>query len=435
MGGSLESEASMSDAAQLKSINCTNCGAGLPVLGGGRVTTQICGYCGASLDATDSFRVLDVYAGMERPDTPFQLGMTGVIDGVEFTITGIKGMIEHGYGQWVDHMLFSPTHGYAWLTLENGHLIFTRKQRELPSAWLSVSEVEIAENKPSRTFRGKKFSYYETTNWQVHFVEGAFNYRPERDDKGTTVSLASWSGTPQMLSLIEPDKAGSEYEVEVSEYAEGAAQAFGIKAPKPQGIHALQPIKTPETAKFYRKWFGGMVLASIILLIAIINARGGPERVLNTGVSTLPATGEFSVADTSRPVRVDLDTNTDNSWMEVPLRVTGPDGQPVVDRLMGISYYYGYSDGERWTEGSQSARVSFMAPQPGTYTVEIGTPEGEAIQNNRVSSASIFVRESIMTIRWPIMAIILFAILFIWSLFKGAGAKMRRQMGGDWYED
>ena len=30
---------------------------------------------------------------------------------------------------WIDHQLYSATHGYAWLTLEDGHPVFTRRFR------------------------------------------------------------------------------------------------------------------------------------------------------------------------------------------------------------------------------------------------------------------------------------------------------------------
>ncbi len=39
--------------ADVHKLNCTECGAGLDVLGGGRVKSHICSYCGAELDAQD----------------------------------------------------------------------------------------------------------------------------------------------------------------------------------------------------------------------------------------------------------------------------------------------------------------------------------------------------------------------------------------------
>ena len=63
------------------SINCTQCGAGLTVLGGGRVRTHVCSYCGAQLDVQDGFRVIAQFIDMERPKSPFDIGMEGELWG------------------------------------------------------------------------------------------------------------------------------------------------------------------------------------------------------------------------------------------------------------------------------------------------------------------------------------------------------------------
>ena len=122
----------MSEAETLK-LNCTQCGAGLDVLGGGRVKTHVCSYCGAELDAQDDYKVIQQFRDMKRPDTPFDLGMTGTLWGAEFTVIGTMAWAEYYAGKswhWVDHQIFSPTHGYAWLTVENGFVTFARKSRE-----------------------------------------------------------------------------------------------------------------------------------------------------------------------------------------------------------------------------------------------------------------------------------------------------------------
>ena len=123
----------MTRSPDLRAINCTACGAGLDVLGGGRVATHICPYCGTALDAQADYKVIASYSGIVRPSSPLRPGMSGQIDGVTFTVIGTLGWEERYGGRtwtWVDHQVFSPTHGYAWLTVEDGHLIFSRRYRK-----------------------------------------------------------------------------------------------------------------------------------------------------------------------------------------------------------------------------------------------------------------------------------------------------------------
>ena len=63
-------------------------------MGGGRVTHHICPYCGTELDANDNYKALRTFSDMERPTTPFRIGMTGQLYGVDYTIIGSLGLKE-----------------------------------------------------------------------------------------------------------------------------------------------------------------------------------------------------------------------------------------------------------------------------------------------------------------------------------------------------
>jgi predicted RNA-binding Zn-ribbon protein involved in translation (DUF1610 family) len=61
----------MTRHSTIKAVNCTSCGAGLDVLGGGRVTTHVCPYCGSVLDANDSYQAVKKFGDVKRPSSPF----------------------------------------------------------------------------------------------------------------------------------------------------------------------------------------------------------------------------------------------------------------------------------------------------------------------------------------------------------------------------
>ncbi len=111
--------------AQLKNINCTNCGAPLELRGGHQVHSRTCEYCGSVLDTQAEYAVVAQYKKMKdkMPDLPLKIGMTGMLYGVEFSIIGF---LEYSYRdddeeeRWVSYQLYSPTHGYVWLTWEYG---------------------------------------------------------------------------------------------------------------------------------------------------------------------------------------------------------------------------------------------------------------------------------------------------------------------------
>ncbi|UWQ20771.1 DUF4178 domain-containing protein [Jannaschia sp. W003] len=419
-------------AGSVRAIDCPNCGAGLPVLGGGRVAVQVCGYCGAALDASDAFRVLEVFANMERPASPFRLGMEGEIRGVRWTVIGTLGLEERWRGtveRWVDHMLFSPTHGYAWLTVEDGHAVFTRKTRERPrEGWLSPAEVERAEKPPVRTVGGRSYRYFQTTEWAVHFAEGAFNFRPARGDRGTTVScLGEVAGVPEMLGFVE---GARERELELSRHAPEAFAAFGAETPEPGELHPLE--RYTARGRFYPAWFGAMAAASLATAVFVAGAEP-PRAVLWEGaVAELPVALSVDVADPSRPLAIAVETDAENGWIEFAVDVAGPGGAPVATVHAPVSYYRGFEDGESWSEGSPDAAFRVMPAGTGPHAVRVSAGErGDA----GARAAQVVAQEGVRAVRWPLIAAAAFALLALWAGTGRLRHGMMRRARGDWSEE
>lgn len=415
----------------VRSIDCTNCGAGLKVLGGGRVTTQVCGYCGAALDANEDYRVLEVFAGMQRPASPFRLGMTGRIQGIEFTIVGTIGKIERYDGRtwsWVDHQLYSPTHGYAWLTVEDGHTLLTRKIRDWPvGPFLTSRMVERAEARPSRGWRRQTFQYYSTSSWKIDFVEGEFTWRPTRGARGGTVSLMCNSGTPQMLAYADN---GSEREVEVTRYFPQAAEAFGAEPPMPEGIHALQPYEPKSSSAFYRRWFGGVLAASVVGALGLSTVGAATTTLWDGPVREMPEALVFEVGDTSRPAVIRLRHNIRNEWSAFGVTLTGPDGTLLAETFRDISYYTG-SD---WSEGSRSTALGFQPQIAGPHQIALELDEAST---PRVADSAlrVMVRDGQSRPLWLWMAAGLFGLAFLWSASTKLRHKAARWSGSDWTEE
>ncbi|SDZ09946.1 protein of unknown function [Jannaschia faecimaris] len=416
---------------QIRSINCTNCGAGLPVLGGGRVTTQVCGYCGASLDANDAYRVLEIWDGMERPRSPFRLGMQGQIDGVTFTIIGTLGMQEEYRGvhwDWVDHQLFSPTHGYAWLTIEDGHCVLTRKLRDGPMQFfLTSAEVERAEHPPRVLWKGTKYRYYATTNWETTYVEGEFNWRPERGRGGTTVTVMSNDPKDGMLAFVEPS-GGGEREIERSHLWPEAQEAFGVENPiRAHGQHPLQDIK-PTFGRIMIAWFAGLSAISLVLAFVVLGMQPAPQMMFQGTIQDIPPELTFRVNDTKRPARLELYQELNNAFAGYEVTMQAPDGTPLAETYREISYYSGGSGDDAWSEGSRSQSLNFVPPMPGDYRVTV-TPDAAGTTSGRFR---VTFREGRLNSFWLWATTVLFAGGAIAIPFLGLAKRSARWKGSDW---
>ena len=308
----------MSLAATTTTVNCTSCGAGLDVLGGGRVMVHICPYCGAELDAQDNYAVIAKFDGLKRPDSPFTIGLSGKINEVDYTVIGMLEYTERHRGQtwtWIDHQLYSPTHGYAWLTIEDGHLVFTRRYRR--PVWLSSAQVERAETPPTVRVDGITYRYYETSEGKLTFAEGEFTWAPKIGDKTTEVTVLT---DDAMLSFSETGKEREVYRSTLLDSTE-TATAFGLSSPPvPQGTHAMAPYTGGADDKFMRVVALACLLISVGLAI-FFDGRTGRElgAPIEIQAAQIPFVTPIEIPDIPGPVRLTLDgTPHVTPWAQVP---------------------------------------------------------------------------------------------------------------------
>lgn len=362
---------------EVAAVSCPSCGAGLKALGGGRVVLHVCSHCGAELDAVENYRLLRTHAGRNRPDTPFQLGAKGIIAGVNWTVIGIISWAETHYSQswgWTDHQLYSPTHGYAWLTLENGFLIFTRAWRgPLNPSWITPKAVEVAESRPEIYARDRSYAYYETADATVNYAEGEFSSVMRMGDRVNSLCFLS---PDELMTLTQ---SGNEREVELSTWLHQTEiwAAFALSPPvRPWRVHPLQPYQPFRDEGFVTR-LGMATCAAAVLLSLSLMSRGEPvSPVLESGGPSLALDAEVPITVTQGLTEFQIATDLYNAWSEVELELVDPAGIPVFEALQEIGYYEGVEDGEGWSEGSSTLTVAFRPPIAGDYSVSLDVSEG-----------------------------------------------------------
>ncbi len=427
---------------ELLSINCTSCGAGLDVLGGGRVVVQVCPYCGSELDAQDNYRTLRQFKGMKRPETPFEIGQGGNLFGVEFTIIGLVEHTEHWGGlayTWVDHQLFSPTHGYAWLTLESGHLVFTRRYRG--PGWISERWVETADHPPTVTNEYGRFRYYETVTSSITHVEGEFTWAPKLGEKTTTISAMSES------AMLGFSTTGTERETYRSVYLpkEDVEAAFGVKLNlKPRRVHPLQPFVAGPIYGFLRST--AFMFAVVCLLMAMVfNMRDGRTvlRNFSTDWRQLPVEIPIALEADSQLTRISLSGDVRNSWAFLDLELLDPQGKPVFQAGRTIEYYAGRDADGSWSEGSKFASLTFRPEQTGEYILVLDVPE-QGVWNHvtadRVPSRPFYelnvnVRSGLSSGLWAFALAGVFGLLFLFQFARKHLHQRARWSGTDWVDE
>lgn len=426
----------MTNTAGLGSVNCTSCGAGLSVLGGGRVLAHVCGYCGAVLDTQDNYKEVDNIGKRNHPDSPVQIGQTLTLEGVEFTVIGTLGMTERYGGQswkWVEHQLFSPTHGYLWLNFEEGQLTYTRKVRDFNMGhWLSTSTVERSEVPPTRSYKGENYRYYDSSVTQIDFMEGEFNWVPKLGEKKSVVNLL---GPSAMLSLV---KSQTEREVELTRLlprAETAADlGFAESAMGSVGdVHPLTPYTPLPEEGLLRKVLGAVAVVALILGLTFWFSNGREVFASNAvPLPGLPQSFEFQIENTAQLARLTFDTSLNNQWTTFGTEVRDPSGAVVLSGERTISYYSGRSGGESWSEGNRRSSILFRPAEVGTYTASLAVTQGSSTE---VGDVTLRVSQGKPTGFWVFALAIIAALGWLFVAGRGAMHSKRRFSGTDWNDD
>lgn len=429
----------MTRKPEIKSINCTSCGAGLDVLGGGRVQVMVCGYCGSELDAQDNFAVLRKFSEIERPVTPFSIGMTGMIEGIPFTIIGTLGMMEKWKKRtwtWVDHQVYSQTHGYAYLTVENGHLSFTRRYRGMMRpAWISTLLVETAETPPRVEAPDGTYTYFETSSNTITFIEGEFNWKPQINAQTQNVSMLS------NAAMLNFNQSATEAEVWRTQYqpAEEVYASFGITdPPKPRGFNVLKPFVTGRHQKFLASAAAIFALIAFVMSFTVFNLSGrSTEAVHNFNLDQLPQEIAFDVIQKDRLARIGLGANVSNSWAFIGVNVTDPDDVPVFESGRTVERYSGRDKDGAWSEGRSTSELRFIPRQTGTYLVEVYVEEAETWQREGapITQVQVVTQEGVTNGRWLQFVGLVFALFGLYHLLRSVLHWHRRMQYGDWSDD
>ncbi|MEA3523333.1 MAG: DUF4178 domain-containing protein [Campylobacterota bacterium] len=361
-------------------INCPNCAGSLDALGGGRqVVSLTCKYCGSVLDVEDEYKVLAQFKKVDIPSSPFRIGMQGKIKGIDFTIIGmvayscVKG-VSVGEDTWIDFMLFSPTHGYAWLSYEEGTVIFSRRTRSLPSSnFMGLSPKNRVD------FEGKTYKFYEAYRAYVSYVQGELTWVARKHD---LVHIFEAIRPPFGVTL---EHSKNEDEYSISEYlkAEDIYESFGLTQKTSESFHALKPFSAPKSKSlaFASALFIGVSLFMIIFVLLFNSGTFIKEDNFSSRSRQIP----FHIDNPEHLVELDIRSNVNNSWIYYDISVIDKQNEEIYALGKEISYYHGYEGGESWSEGSREASAYFKVPKSGDYLLLFNAPENRVGVPTRIS--------------------------------------------------
>ncbi|MCX6318657.1 MAG: DUF4178 domain-containing protein [Bacteroidetes bacterium] len=295
------------------------------------------------------------------------LGSTGTIHGIAYEVLGYTQKQERNIykSQWREYTLYNAEEGYAFLSEFDGHWIYLREQTDAPVLFYN-KELEFE-------FDKKKFLLFNSYTYNIINARGAFTYN-SFDNKNT--ECFEYICPPYIWIQEKDPYEGYRWFNGVHISNRDVASAFQAPdLPARVGVGAVQPGGLTLQQLIVATLVG---LLSLFAINYLFNA-GKAERVLmdeqfvfaDSVNSQTYVTPRYELEKRRSNIRFDIYADVSNSWMELGVTLTNVNTGKEYTLEKGVEYYYGYSDGESWTEGSTRDVTYFKRIPAGTYFLEL----------------------------------------------------------------
>ncbi|GAA4157590.1 hypothetical protein GCM10022217_17790 [Chryseobacterium ginsenosidimutans] len=336
-----------------------------------QITEYICRSCSNLIDITKNTSTKVVKKPIEN--VVLEIGQKGIIDEVEYTVTGI---VIRKYGTnifWREYYLKDKKGEEAFLSESDGHWVFLHS--------INAMDVKKKLNGKAAELHGRNYRWYETSECYIHAAAGFFE---DRLDFGLA-TYREYVNATQMISQ-EQSKGSNEYFFgrHISKYK--VKKAFNIQnLPNYSGIGIVQPFYFN-----FRQVLNIMAVAALMICLVqlyVVTSRTNKsvfEQEINFADvrDKEMVSKSFELSGGSAPLKVEVSSNVDNSWANVGLSLVNENTNEIAYTSKDIEEYHGYEDGENWSEGSKNSEFNFCGVAPGKYHFLISAEKQEAAQTS-----------------------------------------------------
>jgi hypothetical protein len=310
---------------------------------------------------------------------------------------------------WREYLLYESRRGFRWLVEAKGHWSFVEP--------VNVADVRGGSGTTRASYHNQHFKHFQSSRATVDHVLGEFYWAVAQGD---TTATADYVAPPHMLSK-ESDGHELHWSFATYKPPDEIWKAFGLKSrpPRPAGIAPNQP--SPHRRAVRALFLHALPILGVLFLLFIgLAITGG--RTVHQQSFTIPADalpGAVESALFSEPFRVEGQGNlqvrvsapVSNSWLYLDSALIEEETGDIVSFDSEVSYYFGRSGGESWSEGGTTTKRYLGSIPPGQYVLRFAPkwergkrPSGfEVTLRRRVARFSHFLLAALALLAWPLM--------------------------------
>lgn len=348
------------------SFTCAKCAHAMPVATQAQAVNIGCPGCGYVWQRQGVQWVSLKGLAQEKLIPSIPLGSRGRIHDVLYQVVGYVLYEEQSSPyRWREYVLFSPLHGYAFLSEFDGHWTYSTFLADLSLKKTIASSI---------TYKGEEYKLFHRYDSKVKYAEGEFSWKLLESVSNYREYIAPPYMLMQEMSSDESCWLKGEY-LE----PEQVQEAFGVSAPMPEqiGVGAIEPFAKGFSFGRVAK-MGGIAAAMLLVLHVLFMISIKPEKLANQVYSLTSSANDSAVpgpsftlnsATGSSNLEFELYAPLQNEWLSLGITLINTTTNKAYDFELGTEYYSGYTGGENWSEGSTTNNVALSAMPDGKYTM------------------------------------------------------------------
>jgi hypothetical protein len=397
-------------------IPCYDCNTETELEVGFEVINFVCPKCQSlyAIDNEGKFRRRSKYRNVLR-DYPLEIGDVGFLKGSEYKVTGLLRKNVHPNYTWTEFILQNDAKEFLYLSLSNGH-------------WMMLTEMESIEElkKGIKVLKNDDVDYdlFEHSDAEIIDAQGFFDFELPQNK---LIHLTEFINPPNIISVEKMNNVQTAY---YGEYVNKSViqKAFPKRTmPYQSGVNMIQPSRFDLRNT-------SIIFCLFALLIIMANwyiyKDQVEQNVFNSAIKfsefdnkeiTSPS---FVLNGASAPMTIKVSTGVNNSWANLNVALINEDNGDEIYANKDIEYYYGYSDGESWTEGSQSEKFNICGVKAGKYHLLITPMKAPEDANNSEMNVNVVWNQPSNRNLWLVI-IGMVVIYFVIRYFKNQFEKQR----------
>jgi hypothetical protein len=357
----------------IKEVTCTSCKATVPLYAWPFTNSYTCTACGGG----HTLKGLDSKYSRRMPlnrNPAIPLYTKGSIRGTEYQLIGFAEKEDDESYKWREYTLFNPATGYAYLSEYNGHWLFLKETANAP---VVKSHNTMAFNYDNNTFRLYNQYRYSVVDCRGEFADDILNK--------TKPSCREYIAPPLLWAReIEANGMYWFYGSHISKNELYDAFGKDISLPFTVGVGSVQPATANLNVDFnviLRSALGVLLLVFALFLFSLMFNR---QEVIYENHFSLPdsttlapiVTTDVKLDKWQSNIDFEITAPVDNNWLELGITLVNKDNGKEYTVQQGVEKYSGYSDGESWSEGSNTETVMMHSVPAGNYFMRIEPAKG-----------------------------------------------------------